>query len=85
MKSTRALEGARQRGHSRSAASERRHRRSMKHGEAGAPDERNDERTAATLRDDGRFFRAQLEKLAEDECRASEIVDRFESVPAAPR
>ena len=31
--------------------------------------------------DDGRFFRAQLENVAEDECRASEIVDRFESVP----
>jgi len=31
--------------------------------------------------DDGHFFRPQLENVAENECRASEIVDRFESVP----
>src|SRR5438309_8055112 len=32
------------------------------------------------LEDDGRFFRAQLENVAEDERRPSEIVDRLEGV-----
>ena len=33
------------------------------------------------LEDDRRFFRVQLDNVAEDEYRASEIVDRFECIP----